>query len=593
MTTSQAILGTGKDRTIDRYIIQASEAADYKQGFGLSGCDLSLGTFWAAYQRQSQEEQSNNNRLPDYLHTCALEAKRLNVVVPREYVLYDLVTGEHLERPAMIQLRKLMAERRIAGVIFPALDRLSREPLHHQIFEMEAAHYGVQLYYADAPSGNDPGSQFARTILAHAAKLVKLANRRNNRGGNIGRVIGGNVPAGKTSYGYKYEAQYEDLGHGRRKLVKADWVIDRKTPEGELEWGSEAWTVIQMFHWVGYEGRSLYWVAKKLNEMGIKPRYAGLWSPSLVSFAVKNHCYMGHHFYNKAAYVPNPRKPLGDITGAVKRTIRQEKPEGERVAFEVPVLVTRELWELANNNLAERGRGRGKDGKNVEALLRGRVFCPMCNRLLSVYRDSNYQHLTYYICVSRSQGWKKERCHIHSFRVDWLDNMVWDCVYSLMKQPALVDEYLSSGNDSKRVNELKKRIASLKQQIDQVEAKIRRVHEGYESDPPIYTAKEVDERIKAFRTLISRTEKEKRRLENIVEQQAAGQNTIEMVRRSLEELRNENLEDASYKDKQDLIARLGIVVYPSEDHKIVRVASKLPILGKFSPQIMSIASPKL
>ena len=328
--------------------------------------------------------------------------------------------------------------------------------------------------------------------------------------------------------------------------------------------------------------------------MGMKPRYASEWSPSLVSFIVKNRCYMGNHLYNKATYVPNPRKPLGDITGAVKRTIRQEKPEGERVAFKVPVLVTRELWELANNNLAERGRGRGKDGKNVEALLRGRVFCPKCNRLLSVYRDSNYRHLTYYICVSRSQGWKKERCHIPSFRVNWLDNLVWDCVYSLMKQPALVEEYLSSGNDSKRVNELKKRIGSLKQQIDQVEAKIRRVHEGYESDPPVYTAKEVDERIKAFRTLISRTEKEKRRLENIMEQQVAGQNTIEMLRRSLEEVRNENLEDASYKDKQELIARLGIVVYPSEDHKTVRIASKLPVLrDKFSPQIMSIASPKL
>ena len=594
MTTSQAILSTGKNHTIDSRIIQASESADYKQGFGVSGCDLSQPTFWVAYQRQSQEEQANNNRLPDYLHTCAVEAKKLNVIVPREYILYDLVTGEHLERPAMIHLRKLMAERRIAGIIFPALDRLSREPLHQQIFEMEAAHYGVQLYYADAPSGNDPGSQFARTILAHAAKLVKLANRKNNRGGNIGRVVGGNVPAGKTSYGYKYEAKYQDLGHGRRKLVKADWVVDRKTPEGELEWGSEAWTVSQIFHWVGHEGRTLYWVAKKLNETGMKPRYAKEWSPSLGSFIVKNRCYMGHHLYNKATYVPNPKKPLGDITAAVKRTIRQEKPEGERVAFEVPVLVTRELWELANNNLSERGRGRGKDGKSIEALLRGRVFCPQCNRLLSIYRDSNYHHLTYYICASRSQGWKKERCHIPSFRVDWLDNLVWDCVYSLMKQPALVEEYLSSGNDSKRADELRKRIGSLKQKIDQAEAKIRRVHEGYESDPPVYTAKEVDERIKTFRTLISKAEKEQRRLESIMEQQVTSQSTIEMVRCSLEEIRNENLETASFIDKQELIARLGIVVYPSEDHKTVRITSKLPILrDKFTPQIMSIASPKL
>ncbi len=73
-----------------------------------------------------------------------------------------------------------------------------------------------------------------------------------------------------------------------------------------------------------------------------------------------------------------------------------------------------------------------------------------------------------------------------------------------------------------------------------------------------------------------------------------GQNTIEILRRSLEEVRDENLENASHKDKQELIARLGIVVYPSEDHKTVRITSKLPVLrDKYSPQIMNIASPKL
>jgi hypothetical protein len=62
--TSQMIPGTGKDYVIDGHIKQASGAADYK-GFGFSGCDLSKNSFWAAYQRQSQEEQVNNNRLPD------------------------------------------------------------------------------------------------------------------------------------------------------------------------------------------------------------------------------------------------------------------------------------------------------------------------------------------------------------------------------------------------------------------------------------------------------------------------------------------------------------------------------------------------
>ncbi len=87
-------------------------------GFGIRGCDLTRPVWWAAYNRQSLEEQAQNNRLPDYLRTCAQEAKNLGAVVPQEYILYDAITGEHLERPNMIRLRKLMLDRRIAGVIF-------------------------------------------------------------------------------------------------------------------------------------------------------------------------------------------------------------------------------------------------------------------------------------------------------------------------------------------------------------------------------------------------------------------------------------------------------------------------------------------
>ena len=72
--------------------------------------------------------------------------------------------------------------------------------------------------------------------------------------------------------------------------------------------------------------------------------------------------------------------------------------------------------------------------------------------------------------------------------------------------------------------------------------------------------------------------------------------TTEEARRSLETLSDRNLEKATFTDKQDLIAKLGIMVYLSEDGKVVRAAAKLqpfiPALG-FSPQKINIASPRL
>jgi multidrug resistance efflux pump len=141
---------------------------------------------------------------------------------------------------------------------------------------------------------------------------------------------------------------------------------------------------------------------------------------------------------------------------------------------------------------------------------------------------------------------------------------------------------------------LTKRVKSLRQKIDQTEAKIRRIHEGYEAEPPLYTAKEAEERIRAFRDLVAQTEKEQQRLRTLLEQEVVGQRTLELVRRTLEKVRDENLGNASFSDKQELIARLGIMVYPSSDHKTVRIASRLPIIGnKISNQIISMASPKL
>ena len=64
----------------------------------------------------------------------------------------------------------------------------------------------------------------------------------------------------------------------------------------------------------------------------------------------------------------------------------------------------------------------------------------------------------------------------------------------------------------------------------------------------------------------------------------------------LESLRDTNLENASFDEKRNLIAKLGVKVYPSENGKIVLISSTLqfaPSPLELSPQIISMASPIL
>jgi hypothetical protein len=580
--TQQAV---GRDH-FDFLIDKVASEAGYLEGFGVRNCDLNKSHWWAAYTRQSWEEQSNNNRLPEYLLTCAREAKNLGVIIPREYIFYDTVTGEHLQRPDMIQLRQIMAARRISGCIFPLLERLSRETIHIGIFEFEAEYVRVKVHYGDAPSGTDPMSQMVRMAMASAAKFVKLANRNNNRGGNIGRAVSGNVPAGKPSYGYTYRAEYQELEHGRRKLIRAWWEINSIGAGGNLEWGSEAWVVTEIFHWIGHEGRSTYWVANELNKLGIKPRYAEVWSPALVGFIVKNHAYTGKHAYNKACYVPNPKHPLGDITAAIKRTLRRGKPEDEWVHFEVPELVSEELWQRANQNIQKRGKGRGKAGKTIEALFRGRVFCPRCDNIMRLHRDSRCSWLTYYVC-------KTKGCRMKFIRVAWLDQLCWEEVVHLLQSPALVAAQLQrmENND----DGIRKRIRLEQFHIKEAKRKMAKLQDDYLNDDLIFTKQEAAAKIEELRISIEKANGEIARLQNIAQVAKRSQETAEATMIALEKLRDINLKTASLSEKADLTAKLGINIYPSDDLTNVRIFCGLNIAGpqKVSCHKTSMASPKL
>jgi hypothetical protein len=47
--------------------------------------------------------------------------------------------------------------------------------------------------------------------------------------------------------------------------------------------------------------------------------------------------------------------------------------------------------------------------------------------------------------------------------------VVWDCVYALMKQLALVEEELSAGDNNGRTDELTKRVKLLRQKINRAD----------------------------------------------------------------------------------------------------------------------------
>jgi hypothetical protein len=557
---------------LDGYIIEAAKAAGYEEGFGVAGCDLSPNRWWVAYTRQSTREQAQNDRLGEYLLTCARLAKQYGGIVPREYVIYDAESSEDLNRSGMNWLRKeLIARRRIAGVVIPFQGRLSADPLHQMVFERECTYYGVRVVYGDAPAGQDWASQTARLVQAQSNALRVKCNRDNALAGNITRVLVGKVPAHRVAYGYVYRAdKIIEPRTGRAKVLRAWWEINELGPDGKPAYRSPAWVVMEIFVWIGDEGRTAYWVAGKLNELGIRPPYRTSWAPKTVIMIAERRCYTGKAEYNANGRVPNPEKPLGDLTLGIKRTLVRPKPDSEKVIFDVPALITEEQWVRANKNLRERGRGRGKQGRRIKALFRARMLCPRCGKPMSVLRKKGSDQV-YYYCRAHYRPWLQNTCTFNRFVPGTWDDEIWEEICTIMSSDAWLEQQLAM--EFSHSADLEKLIRMEQLKISQAKLRVSKMQEGWEKG--FYTPEEVQTKLTEHRQAIARAESEIERLHKQMANRGLSAIEAELLRQELKALRDRNLMKSTFEERTDLIAKLGIKVLPSEDLKSRKIFCRL------------------
>ena len=557
---------------LDRYILEAARAAAYEEGFGIRGCDLNLRHWWAAYARQSLREQAENDRLAEYLLTCAKLAKQADVIIPREYVIYDVHSSEDLGRPGMSWLRtELIRRRRISGIVIPTLGRLSMDDYHRQAFEKECQYHEIQFIYGDAPSGMDIGSMFARSGISLGNYLRVKTNRESALAGNISRVLAGKVPSQKAAYGYIYRAEkIFEAGTGKAKVLRAWWEADELGPDGEPVYQSPAWAVRQIFIWIGDEARTAYWVAHKLDDLGIRAPYRPSWAPKAVIDIAYRRCYTGEAEYNANGRVPNPDKPLVDLTLGVKRTLLRPKPDTEKMIFQVPALTTKERWLRANESLRERGRGRGKQGKTIRALFRTRMLCPRCGKPMSVLRKRGTDQV-YYYCRAHYRPWLPNTCAFNRFVPGTWDDEIWEETCALISSDAWLEQQLAA--ELSHSADLEKLIRMEQLKVSQAKLRVGKVQEGWEKG--FYTPEEVQAKLAEHHQAVARAEAEIARLQKQMASKGLSPLEAELLRQELKALRDRNLMESAYEEKVDLVAKLGIKVLPSEDLKSRKIFCRL------------------
>jgi len=137
----------------------------------------------------------------------------------------------------------------------------------------------------------------------------------------------------------------------------------------------------------------------------------------------------------------------------------------------------------------------------------------------------------------------------------------------MLKNDLSIEQQLAVELD--RSSDIEKLIILQEHKINTYQGKIRKVEEEFEGG--LYTLEEDKLRKQKSQEAINTAQLE---INTLKEQLNAGGFTpdaVKSLRLELKSLQNRNMAEASFEERLDLVARLGIKVYPSEDLKSRRI----------------------
>lgn len=125
------------------------------------------------------------------------------------------------------------------------------------------------------------------------------------------------------------------------------------------------------------------------------------------------------------------------------------------------------------------------------------------------------------------------------------------------------------GKQNQDVDELVK-LEHLK--IIQSQNKIAKVREGFEGG--LYDMNEAKSKVNGYQEIIYKAEQDIKRLVGLTEAQGSKVNVKEL-KKELQRLAQENPDKVTFSEKRDIISKLGVRVYPSEDLKTMKIKCSL------------------
>jgi len=187
---------------------------------------------------------------------------------------------------------------------------------------------------------------------------------------------------------------------------------------------------------------------------------------------------------------------------------------------------------------------------------------------MSVMRKEAGSDEVFYFCRAHYCPWIKNPCNYRKFIPASWDDSIRNDLCHLLRNKDWLEAQL--GEEQNRLQDKDKLIQLEEDKIKQAKQKLIRIQDGWEKG--VYTEAEAVVKVKDLRQLMANAEQEIGNINVVYKRENFD---LDSLRQELLSLRSQNLEEASFEEKVELIARLGVKVIPAEDLKTRRICCRL------------------
>src|SRR5271157_1178682 len=384
----------------------------------------------AVYARVSSKQQAKDQTIGSQVAALREHAAQNRLEVPQEWVFCDEGhSGATLVRPALERLRDLAAQGCVDVVLVWSPDRLARKFAYQALLVEEFARAGVRVeFIKNGPRGDSPEDQLLVQFQGMFAEYEKAQLMERYRRGKTYRAQAGsvNVLSG-APFGYRYIRKTPQAGAGYE-------IIEH-----------EAVLVAGMFRRYADDGATIADLARWMAAAGAVTRTGKhRWDRSVIWGMLRNPAYAGRAVFGKTQAI-HEQPGLNRIARLQGRTTPRPvktagRPREEWTEIAVPAIVDQDTFARVQQRLADNKRFATR-GSKAPSLLQGLAACAACG--YGYYRTSTTtarKKIYYYRCLG-SDNYRYEGgrvCGNKPVRADYLDQVVWDHITSLLADPALI-----------------------------------------------------------------------------------------------------------------------------------------------------------